>query len=167
MIDPPDSHHLRAALGWLELGNHDEAGREISRINPDQLNHPDVLEIRWRICAEGGSWEAGLEVARKLILKAPDRSSGWIHRAYCLRRIPKGGGLKKAWEALHPAYEKFPKEPIIPYNLACYAALFGNLDESVDWLHKAMESAEDTALIKKMALEDPDLEVLHERIRDW
>ena len=44
---------MRAAIGWLELGNHAEAGEEIARIAPEMLEHPDVLEVRWMICAAG------------------------------------------------------------------------------------------------------------------
>ena len=31
-LAPPDTHHLRAALGWLELGNHVEANAELEQI---------------------------------------------------------------------------------------------------------------------------------------
>src|ERR1043166_9428290 len=50
-LEPPDTHHLSAAVGWLELGNPAEAGEEIARISPAALEHPDVLEVRWQICA--------------------------------------------------------------------------------------------------------------------
>src|SRR6185436_7555694 len=30
-LEPPDTHYLRAACGWLELGNPAEAGEEIAR----------------------------------------------------------------------------------------------------------------------------------------
>ena len=162
-LQPPDSHHLRAAIGWLELGNHVEAGVEISRITPENLDHPDVLEIRWNVCAAGQSWEAGRLVSEKLIEQAPERPSGWIHRAYSIRRL-REGGLAKAWEALRPAFERFPKEPVIPYNLACYAALFERPDEAWDWLQKAVAAAVDRKAIKTMAMADPDLASLRKRV---
>jgi Flp pilus assembly protein TadD len=164
-IEPPNSHHLRAAIGWLELGNHVEAGEEIARITPTLLDHPDVLEVRWAVCAAGGSWDAAVTVADALVGIAPERSSGWIHRAYALRRV-KSGGLQLAWAALRPAFEKFPKEDVIPYNLACYAAQSGRLDEAWDWLHKAMEAAGDVKGIKERALSDSDLQPLWDRVRE-
>ena len=164
-LEPPDTHHLRAAIGWLELGNHVEAGEEIARIVPELLEHPDVLEVRWDVCARGKSWDAALVITERLLVVAPARISGWVHRAYALRRV-SGGGLTLAWAALRPAFEKFPKEPLIPYNLACYAAQFGRPDEAWDWLHKAMESAGDVKAIKEQALADSDLKELWERIRD-
>ena len=161
----PDSHHLNAAIGWLELGNPLEAGDEIARISEPFLEHPDVLEVRWQICAAGQSWEAGLAVAECLAGKAPERASGWLHRAYALRRV-KQGGLRQAWDALRPAHEKFPNVPTIPYNLACYAAQLDRLSEAWEWLHKAMEAAGEVDRIKRMALDDPDLKPLWDRIRD-
>jgi hypothetical protein len=163
-LGPPDSHHLLAAQGWLELENPSEAGEEIARISPGNLEHPDVLEMRWAVCAAGERWEAGLEVAEALLRIAPERPSGWLHRAYALRRV-KGGGLERAWEALRPGYDKFPKAEVIAYNLSCYAAQLGRLDEAWEWLHKTMEAAGDVDAIKNMALADMDLQALWDRIR--
>jgi predicted Zn-dependent protease len=155
---------LSAAVGWLELGNADEAAEEMARIRPELLNHPTVLDVRWSICVAGKSWEGALNIAESEIQTSPDQSTGWVHRAYALRRI-RQGGLQRAWDALHPAFEKFPKEPIIPYNLACYAAQLGRLEEAWDWLHRAMEAAGDVKSIKEMALRDRDLEPLWERVK--
>ena len=163
-LEPPDTHHVSAAIGWLELGNPAEAGEELARISGSALEHPDVLETRWAVCAAGRSWEAALDLAELLVVKSPERVTGWIHRAYALRRI-KAGSLRRAWDALRPAFEKFPKETIIPYNLACYAAQMGRLDEAWEWLHKAMAAAESVNRIKQMALADPDLQPLLERIK--
>jgi hypothetical protein len=164
-LEPPDTHHLSAAVGWLELGNPAEAGDEVARISPAALNHPDVLEVRFTVCAAGQRWDSAAEIAETLVNVAPDRSSGWVHRAYALRRA-HSGGLQLAWAALRPALEKFPKVSIIPYNLACYAAQFGRLDEAWEWLHKAMEAEGDVNRIKQMALHDRDLEALWERVRE-
>ncbi len=162
-LEPPDIHHLSAAVGWLELGNPVEAGEELARISADNVDHPDVLEVRWAVCAAGKSWDAALSAAQLMVQKAPERASGWIHRAYALRRA-SSGGLPSAWEALRPAFEKFPEESIIPYNLACYAAQMGRLDDAWDWLHKAATAAKNIGRIKQMALADADLKPLWDRI---
>jgi tetratricopeptide (TPR) repeat protein len=163
-LESPDTHYLSAAEGWLALGNSAEAGEEIARIAPALLDHPEVLEVRWNICAAGQRWETAFEIADRLVTVAPERSSGWIHRAYSVRRA-SGGGLQKAWDALRPAYEKFPKEAVIPYNLACYAAQFGRLDEAWEWLHKSMEAEGNVQTIQQRALADSDLSALWERLR--
>lgn len=164
-LEPPNTHHVRAAIGWLELGSVADAGEEIARIGPEFLEHPDVLDVRWMVCAGGRSWDAALEVAETLVRVAPERSSGWVHRAYSLRRV-RHGGLQMAWAALRPAYEKFPKEDIIPYNLACYAAQSGRLDAAWEWLHKAMEAAGDVKKIRDRAMADVDLQPIWDRVRE-
>jgi len=164
-LEAPDTHYLRAAVGWLELGNHTEAGEELARIRPGFVNHPDVLEVRWMVCSAGRSWEAALAVAELMVALAPERPSGWIHRAYSLRRVHTGG-LQLAWAALRPAFEKFPKEEVIAYNLACYASQFGRLEEAWEWLQRAMEAAGDVKGIKERGLVDADLEPLWPRLRE-
>jgi tetratricopeptide (TPR) repeat protein len=165
-LDPPDIHHLRAAIGWLELGDASEAGEEIARITPANLEHPLVLKARWQICAAGQRWNAALPVAERMVEIAPDEAENWIQRAYTLRRA-QGAGLQRAWDALMPALKRFPREPIIPFNLACYAAQFGRSDEALEWLQQAMDLAEDRGLIRNMALSDKDLESVWEKVRAW
>ena len=45
-LEPPDSFHLEAAVGWLELGNHLEANEELDQITASLRAHPDVLLVR-------------------------------------------------------------------------------------------------------------------------
>ena len=154
---------MDAAIGWLELGNVAEAKAELGQIGPAQQNQPDVLEVRWLICAEEKHWAEGLQIARALLHRAPERSSGWLHQAYALRRVPDGG-VGQAWEALLPAFDKFPKEPIIAYNLACYACQMKRMDDARLWLQRAVAIG-GKENIKRMALADRDLEMLWEEIR--
>jgi len=162
-LEAPDCHHLRAAEGWLELGSPTEAAAELSLIAPNHQRHPDVLEMRWALHAQARQWGAALEAARELVLAAPDRSSGWLHQAYALRRAVDGG-LAQAHAALKPAAEKFKQEPIIPFNLACYACQLGQLDEARAWIKRALKLG-GKGRIRLMALVDEDLEPLWPEIR--
>lgn len=162
-LEAPDSHHLNAALGWLGLGLREEAKAELRLISELYQQHPDVLEARWTVYAEERQWVAALEIARKLLSQAPDRVNGWLHHAYALRRVPEGG-LAKAWEALKPAAAKFPKEPVIPYNLSCYACQMRHLDKARIWLKRALKIGAKEH-IKQMAMADPDLAPLWDEIR--
>jgi Flp pilus assembly protein TadD len=162
-LEPPDSHYASAALGWLGLGCIADARAELAQICAGQQRHPDVLEVRWLICAEEKHWEEGLQVARDLLHRAPERASGWLHQAYALRRV-RNGGFQQAWEALLPAFEKFPKEATVSYNLACYACQMRQMDAARLWLKRAA-AVGDLQHIKEMALADPDLEPLWEEIR--
>jgi len=162
-LEPPDTHYFFAAIGWLELGNLTEAQAELAQVSPAQQEHPDVLEVRWLFSAQQKHWEEGLQIAQALLRRAPKRSSGWLHQAYALRRVP-GGGVQKAWEALLPASDKFPKEPTIPFNLSCYACQLQQLDTARDWLKRA-GAIGGKEMIKQMALQDSDLEPLWDEIR--
>ncbi len=162
-LEPPDTHYFSAAVGWLGLGLPAEARAELAHISSPMQDHPDVLEARWQVAAEANQWEEGLRVAQVLLEKAPKRASGWLHQAYALRRVP-AGGVEKAWEALLPASDKFPKEAVIPYNLSCYACQMNKLDDARLWLQRAAAIG-GKERIKSMALQDADLEPLWEQIR--
>ena len=163
-IEPPECHFVSAAVGWLGLGCLKEAKEELSRVGGAYRNHPDVLELRWLICAEEQEWREGLQIARALLHHAPDRSTGWLHQAYALRRVPDGG-VKQAWKALLPAFDKFPREPIISFNLSCYACQMKQLEAARVWLKRAVVLG-DKRKIKQMALADKDLEALWPEISE-
>jgi predicted Zn-dependent protease len=163
VLEPPDSHFFLAASGWLDLGNPAEARLELERISHEQRENPDVLELDWAIHVAEKNWSPALKAAEKIVKTAPERPSGWLHLAYAQRRA-EGGGLETAWNTLLPASVKFPKEPVIPFNLACYACQLGNLDDARQWLDRAMAIGGKQA-ITKMALNDPDLEPLWVELR--
>ncbi|HXT40762.1 MAG TPA: tetratricopeptide repeat protein, partial [Candidatus Angelobacter sp.] len=81
-LTPPDSHHLNAASGWLELGNAAEARAELTRVSATNRNHPATLELEWQICAAGKDWLSALAAAQKLVRLDPANVSGWIHQSY-------------------------------------------------------------------------------------
>lgn len=164
-LQPPDTHFLSAAIGWVELGDCDEAKAELAKISPVAQKHPDVLEASWMIAASEHDWSVALDVARTLIRAEPDRSFGWLQQAYALRRVTDGG-LQAAWDALLPAADQFPKEPTIPYNLSCYACQMGHLDDARKWLRRALDTGNRNG-IKQMALSDPDLKALWPEIKVW
>jgi len=156
-----DRRQLEAAQGWLELGNDVEATRELEGIAAGNRDHPAVLEVRWHICARARKWEAALELASALIQLAPEHPLGWVHRSYCLHELKR---TEEARDNLLRVVEKFPDDPIMRYNLACYYCRLGRLDQARTWLQKAFVVA-DKAKIKEMALNDPDLEPLWKELR--
>ncbi len=83
-LTPPDSHHLEAAQGWLELGNPVEAQAELDQIAPRFRGHPAVLEVRWEICTKTNKWDVALETASALIRAEPDHPLGLVHQSFCL-----------------------------------------------------------------------------------
>jgi Flp pilus assembly protein TadD len=162
-LEPPDSHHLSAAIGWLGLGNVAEAGAELEKIAPQFQSHPDVLAVQFDIHAQAGKWDAAAEIAGTLTRLEPGQPGTWISLAYATRR-KTGGGIPQARAILIQAQQTFPKEKIIAYNLACYDCQLGDLIAARSWLEKACALG-DARKIKHMALQDPDLEPLWPDIR--
>lgn len=151
-----DKRHLEAAQGWFELGNCVEATAELEQISPEMRGHPAVLEVRFHIYEAAKKWEYAAEIAKAISELAPESPFGWIQWAYALHELKR---TQEAWNVLLPAVDKFPREHLMRYNLACYACQLGNLKEAWNWLKKAIDMA-DTKEVKLMALNDPDLEPL-------
>jgi hypothetical protein len=154
-LTPPDSHHLRAAQGWLELGNHAEANEEIQNISAKFRAHPDVLEIQWQIYAHARKWDACVDIGNALMTADPGRSSGWIHHSFALHVLKR---TEEAYMHLATVADDFPENWTIPYNLACYCAQLGRCNEAKDWFKKAI--AIDDKEVPKMGIDDSDLKPL-------
>jgi len=139
----------------LELGDHLEANVELEKISPRLRMHPDVLLLRYEIFAKAKLWEAAFYVAQALVEVEPKEPCGWINQAFALRKM-SSGSAQAAWDTLIPAAGKYPKNPIIPYNLACYACQMDRLKDAWDWLKLAI-SLEVSQEFKLMGLDEPDL----------
>ncbi|MDG1891187.1 MAG: tetratricopeptide repeat protein [Verrucomicrobiota bacterium] len=157
-IPPPDCYHLSSAEGWLMLGNPVQALGELQKVDPSYTSLPNYLEFKWRVFADTQDWDAALELAEVMVKDLPSHPGGFILRSYSLRRS-KNGSVEMATSALLEAAAKFPQEPIIPYNLACYACQSGNLNEARKFLRLALELGERKELLK-MAKLDSDLKPL-------
>jgi tetratricopeptide (TPR) repeat protein len=159
-LEHPENLHLRAALGWLELGNHLEANEELEKISPRNRVHPDVLEMRWAVYSAARKFDACEDIGRALVQLAPDRSNGWRHRSAAIHFLNRSN---EAYDLLHPALAKFPKDWPVHYDMACYATTTGRLGKARVFLAMAIElasGAEEAKKIKQLALDDADLEAL-------
>jgi Flp pilus assembly protein TadD len=161
-LEPPDSHYVSAALGWLELGNGREAAAELDAVAPALSAHPAVLRLRYEIHAQAGRWDLASAAALTLSQTNPNDPGAWTQLAYATRRKP-GGGLPQAKEILAAARQHFPAEMLFAYNLACYECQLGNLPQARALLEEAFKLG-NPALLKQMSLNDPDLEPLRGEI---
>ena len=152
----PDNKYLDAAEGWLELGNWKEANEELENITPQLRAHPFVLEVRYKIFEAAGRWDGAVEIARTMSKSLPDNPWGYFHLAFSLHELKR---TQEAYDALKPVVDKFPKEHLMRYNLACYSCQLGKLKEAFGWIVKAIDLAGKKD-IRLMALDDPDLEPL-------
>jgi tetratricopeptide (TPR) repeat protein len=158
----PDRHHATSAEGWLELGEIREAIRELGMIRRSFQGHPDVLEILWRVLAHEKRWNDAVEIAGELVKIAPDRVNGWVNQSYSLHEL---GRTQEALDALKAVVARFPKDSIIPYNLACYACQLGDETAAQNWILMAARLRPKDE-IREMGLEDPDLKPLRDFLKD-
>ncbi len=133
---PSEILHLRAAQGWLELGNPAEAGGELEKIAPAFRAHPDVIELRCRIYAKAGRWKESALAALALVRIEPQRVSGWILWARAFRKLQENEGVP---EALPAAMDPFPAYWRLRFDLACYACELVQKAEEWDWLEQTFD----------------------------
>lgn len=155
-LEPSDAFHLQAAQGWLELGDHLEAAKELESVAPELRGHPAVLKLRWGIYAAERKWEAALDTAATLIQLDPEEPIGWVHRSYALHELKR---TAEARDNLLRVVDKFPISATIRYNLACYECQLGRLPQAKLWLEKAFALG-DPRTMRAAAMEDRDLEPL-------
>jgi tetratricopeptide (TPR) repeat protein len=159
-MDTPDIHYLRAAEGWLELGNPAEALLELAAISPANQHHSDTLSVRWHIEERLHNFETCIEIAREMVQLNPSDPRGFINLSNALYFA---GKTEQAYQHGLEAATRFPGDPAQPYNLACYACQMGLLEEARNWLTRAV-SLGDPRVVKQWARNDPDLEPLRQHL---
>ena len=145
---------LTEAIGYIELGMFQEAWETLETLPAEQRGLADVLKVRLEIYRGLGKYEGMEAVASHLCRILPDDSQNWIDSAYAQRRHL---GLDVAEKTLIEALKRFPEEPTIHFNLACYACQQGRLEEARGRLSEAIRLE---PAFKQMALEDEDLQAI-------
>lgn len=156
MPGPPDNHHLDEAQGWLGLGDWASANEALDRIQSALCAHPAVLEVRVQVYEAAGQWAAAAEVSRALTAISPELPFGWVHWAHSLYSLKQ---VKEAREVLLSVKDRFPRDYLIHYSLACCACRLENFTEALQWLEKAIALAENGD-VRQMVFDNPDLKPL-------
>lgn len=150
-LDPQAQRQLLAASGLSELGLYQEAVDELESL-PVEIKETTVVLASWlELYQHWHKWAEALSVAQRLTELEPDEPNWAIALAYATRRTC---GLGLAREVLQSAVEKFEHCAAIHFNLACYAAQVGELDEAKVRLTRAIELDREFASLAKT---DPDL----------
>jgi tetratricopeptide (TPR) repeat protein len=142
------------------LGDARSAVEEIGRISTARQLHPDVLAVRWDLCAREQNWEDAHTIAQLALDLEPDRPNPWIQRSFALHELKL---TEEAYECLLPAAERFPEETTVAYNLACYCCQLGQPERAMEWFAQARATG-DPDRLTAMALNDPDLAPLRSAI---
>jgi len=142
---------LVAAQGYSELGLPELALDELARIPGEEQHEPVVVEARLSVLMQARRFREALPHSQELCRLQPEKTAGFIHAAFCLHEM---GNTHGARELLLSGPAALKAEPTYHYNLACYEAALGNLDEAR--AHLDVSFAMDKKL-RDHARTDPDL----------
>lgn len=144
--------HLESAEGYLALGMHDDALAEVDAVLSQRpecavgVNAKAFILLGARRYADAEVW------LEKLLAAQPKNVEGWIHLAYCRRRTKS---LDAAAETLAHALRLRADHPLANYNMACYRALQGCREESLQRLEKAIRK---DAAYRQLACDESDFD---------
>lgn len=142
---------IQTILGYYELSMWDEALAEAAEAEAKIGPRFEFDELRLAILQEARRWGEMRVVGERCARREPTRPAWFIGWAYALRREQS---ITAARKVLELALSLHPKEALIPFNLACYAAQTDRLTEAQAFLEQAV--ALDPRL-RKQAEADPDL----------
>jgi tetratricopeptide (TPR) repeat protein len=143
--------HLKRAGGYFELEMFEHADRELRALPDDETWIKKKKVFQLAIRQESLDWVNMRILARELRHDFPSEEDWWISDAYATRRCET---IEEARGVLLDGLAVHNESAIIRYNLACYACVLGNTEESMDFLKEAVRRDEK---YKKMAFEDEDL----------
>jgi tetratricopeptide (TPR) repeat protein len=150
-LDESDRRYLKAAEGWLELGDWDEGRKQLVSVSQAAQTHPEVLRVVLEFLMARSQWEAVAQGATALCRMEPDWIHGWFFRAAALNRL---GRVNEAKDVVMGVVDRFPGAFPLYYALAAYYSQLGSLEEAARWWRRVVELRDDIA---EIASEDPDL----------
>lgn len=151
----PPEKHLSYAIGFMELGLFAQARAELVPLPPDFAASPAALGVRLEIAMAESLWQEVLVLAEALVAKDAKSERPWIAWAYALRELER---VTEAQETLLTGRRLISRPSVlVDYNLACYAALLGELDDARALLVDVFNRDKSW---REVAREDSDLAVL-------
>lgn len=143
---------LEPFAGYFHLGMFHEANDALDDLPTEFKTHPKVLLARFSLLLEMKRWDDGVLLGESLIRLWPQELEFHFKTAYCLHELKR---TKEVKETLEAAPVSIRGTAVFHFNLACYAAQLGHLDEAKKLLTRCFEKE---PRFKEEALDDPDLE---------
>jgi hypothetical protein len=147
---------LQAAEGYVYLGLHREALREVNAVHAADQDDSDVMIARVRILLHLGRWRTAARMSARGEALHRSEDEFTVQRAFALHQLDKG---EEAARVLLDAPEWIRRTGILHYNLGCYEARWGNMSIARQCVQAAIQL---NKAIKKNARRDPDLAELFE-----
>ena len=149
-------HRLQIAQGYYELQMYSDARRELREVELDYPREPSVLQMKILLVLKEERWEDALTLSEQLRSLAPEGGASFIHGAFCLHELDR---TLEAVELLLDGPDSLQDEPIYHYNLGCYKAAIGALEDARKSLRRSFNLDE---RLVDVARKDPDLKLLQD-----
>jgi predicted Zn-dependent protease len=149
---------IRAAEGYAELGMPTEALAHLNEIPTKDQDRPEALRMRIQVVLQIRDWKTALELSLRMCELFPGESYGFIHAAFCMHEF---GQTDQAKEKLLNGPPSLLDEPIYYYNLGCYEAVLGNLDQAKAYLRASFRLNKS---FRDVAQHDPDLAAIRDEL---
>ncbi len=148
----PDTYKaLQAAEGFVYLGMHREALKELDRVPETEQELADVLIARVRVLLHLNRFATAAKLSQRGETLHRNEDEFTVQRAFALHKMEKP---EEAARVLQEAPGWLRRTGILHYNLGCYEARWGNLVVARQCVQTAIEL---NNAIKKNARQDPDL----------
>jgi tetratricopeptide (TPR) repeat protein len=145
-------HGIRAAEGWIELGNYDEAAEELHNCPPAIKSSMPWVKLWVRVHVATKHWREVEMMCETLAKHAPEDPFTVFNRAEAFHRQHRS---REAFEVFSHAPASFKKIPTYFYDYARYLCALEEFTLALSCLGKAFDL---DAGLRMRALDDPDLE---------
>jgi tetratricopeptide (TPR) repeat protein len=142
--------------GWLELGCPDRALAKMEPLLDAPGARPVALQFKVRAMVDLGRYGDALDALDEASYFEHDAVWRDVTEAWCRKRL---GDLPAAIACMERLLRRNPRSAIGHFNLGCYLALSGDLEQALDEVSLACGMDE---TFRKLARDEADLGALHE-----
>jgi len=149
---------LLAAQGYIELEMPREALAELDALPLQERESEAAMQIRLFILMKSQLWDQALHACDRMRELHPGAAAGFIHGAFCLH---ERGRTAEAKALLLKGPVSLAGEATYFYNLACYSAVLGQLEEALRYVRQSFAMDDK---FRDLARLDPDLRAVQDRL---
>jgi tetratricopeptide (TPR) repeat protein len=127
---------VREMEGYYSLDLPDQALERAERLLAAGQAPVEALKLKAQVLQDDQRYDEAIVAYETLRKRAPSIRAAYIGLGWCHKRTDR---LDLALEALEDVVRENPDYPLGVYNLACYLALDGKRERSLELLEKAIE----------------------------
>ena len=149
---------IQAAEGYGELGMFEEALAELDALPESLQSDLRITQTRLFLLLQFKQFRSALEVSLQLCKANPELPVGFIHAAFCLHEL---GETLQARDTLMSGPPCLLEEATYYYNLACYNAVLGEMQQARAYLKTSFKM---NKKFREIAEHDPDLTAIWQEV---